>query len=269
MSRNSRERAFAALLKYWRNHRGMSQLDLALSAEVSTRHLSFLETGRSNPSADMVLLLAQVLNLPMRGSNELLRAAGFDSRYSEPSVAELLSGPLGFAVDTMLSHHDPFPMMVLDRLYNVIRTNQAGLRLFALAGIDLKAQQPGEINILRLVFDPEKRHMISDWDQAACLMLRRLQREVMSLPEDSQMRGLLDELLDLPDIPALWQKHDFSEPEEPMLSVEFSLAGIALRFLTTITEFNAPQNVTLEELRIESYFPHDEETNNLCKQLLA
>jgi len=269
MSITSRERVFAALLKYWRNHRGMSQLDLALSAEVSARHVSFLETGRSKPSTDMVLVLAQALDLPMRGTNELLRAAGFNNRYSEPSVSDLLSGPLGTVIETMLTHHEPYPMMILDRLYNVVRTNQAVHRLFTLAGIDLEAHKLGEINILQLVFDPEKRAMISDWDQAASQILRRLQREVVSLPDDTQLRSLFDELLELPDIPAGWRKHDFSELEEPMLRVEFRMGSVGLRFLTTITEFNAPQNVTLEELRIESYFPLDEETSRLCVQLLA
>jgi len=238
-----------------------------LSADVSTRHISFLETGRSKPSIDMVLVLAQALNLPMRGSNELLRAAGFNSRYAEPSVAQLLEGPLGSVIDTMLSHHEPYPMTVLDRLYNVIRTNLAGQKLFALAGVDLETHKFGEINILRLVFDPEKRDLLSDWNQAASLMLRRLQREVINLPDDIELQSLLDELLELPDIPAGWRNHNSSELEEPMLSVEFRVAGMALRFLTTITEFNAPQNVTLEELRIESYFPLDEETNSLCKKL--
>ncbi len=269
MSTSSRERVFAALLKYWRAHRGMSQLDLSLAAEVSARHISFLETGRSNPSPEMVLVLAQALDVPMRDTNELLRAAGFGTRYAEPSVEELLLGPLGDAVDTMLNHHEPFPMMVVDRLYNVIRTNRSGRQLFALADVDLDAVEPGEVNVLRLLFDPASREMIGDWEQAACTILRRLQREAFHRPNDQSMGELLDDLLKTPGIPDDWRNHDLAALEEPMLGVQFRAGDLSLNFLTTITEFNAPQNVTLEELRIESYFPLDDETRALCATLLV
>ena len=247
----------------------MSQLDLSLAAEVSARHISFLETGRSNPSPEMVFVLAQALDVPMRDTNELLRAAGFESRYSEPSVEDLLSGPLGDAVQTMLNHHEPFPMMVVDRLYNVIRTNRAGSQLFALDDVDLAAQEPGSVNVLRLLFDPASRELIGDWDQTASTILRRLQREAFHRPHDRVMGELLDDLLSEPGVPADWRNHDPTALEEPMLGVEFRMGDLALNFLTTITEFNAPQNVTLEELRIESYFPLDDATRSLCEQLLV
>jgi len=265
----SGERVFAALLKYWRGHRGMSQLDLSLNAEVSARHISFLETGRSNPSPEMVLVLAEALDVPMRDTNELLRAAGFESRYEEPSVDELLSGPLGDAVQTMLTHHEPFPMMVVDRLYNVLRTNKAGTMLFAIADIDLSSQEPGEVNVLRLLFDPASRDMIGDWDVTASIILRRLQRESLHRPHDTAMAELLAELVSSPGVPADWRHPDLTSPDQPMLGVEFRAGDIAMSFLTTITEFNAPQNVTLDELRIESYFPLDDQTRELCHALLT
>ncbi len=247
----------------------MSQLDLSLVAEVSARHISFLETGRSNPSPEMVLVLAEALEVPMRDTNELLRAAGFDARFSEPSVDELLSGPLGEAVTTMLEHHEPFPMMVVDRLYNVLRTNRAGARLFLLADIDLAATDPGEFNVLRLLFDPASRDMVGDWEVTAATILRRFQRETFHRPYDNAMAELLDELINTPGVPSDWRQPDLGGPEEPMLGVDFRAGDIAMRFLTTMTEFNAPQNVTLEELRIESYFPLDDQTRNLCQTLLA
>lgn len=247
----------------------MSQLDLSLAAEVSARHISFLETGRSNPSVEMVFVLAQALDVPMRDTNELLRAAGFEGRYSEPSVEDLLSGPLGQAVETMLNHHEPFPMMVVDRLYNVIRTNRAGTKLFIYADVDLEAHDPGTVNVLRLLFDPASRGMIGDWEQTASTILRRLQREAFHRPHDRAMGELLDELLNAGDVPAGWRNHDPTAVEDPMLGVEFRMGDLALNFLTTITEFNAPQNVTLEELRIESYFPLDDQTRSLCEQLLV
>ena len=267
MTNQPSDRVFAALLKYWRGHRGMSQLDLSLVAEVSARHISFLETGRSNPSAEMVLVLAEALDVPMRDTNELLRAAGFSARYSEPGLNELLSGPLGDAVTTMLDHHEPFPMMVVDRLYSVIRCNEAGIRLFALADIDLSEGEP--VNVLSLLFDPASREMIGDWERTASIILRRLQRELFHRPHDVEMSELLAELLDAPGVPSDWRQPDLTEPDEPMLGVDFRAGDISLRFLTTITEFNAPQNVTLEELRIESYFPLDDQTRELCRQRLA
>ena len=261
------DRMFAALLKYWRNHRGMSQLDLSSAADVSARHISFLETGRSNPSMEMVLTLAQTLDVPMRDTNDLLRAAGFGALYSEPGVGQLLSGPLGEAVDTMLDHHEPFPMMVVDRLYNVLRSNESGRRLFAIADIDLDA--PEEVNVLRLVFDPASRAMIGDWGTTAGTLLRRLQREVLQRPHDHELRQLCDDLLGTEGIPEDWRRPNPSASNQPMVGVEFRAGDIAMRFLTTITEFNAPQNVTLDELRIESYFPLDEATRDLCVQLLS
>ena len=260
---------FAALLKYWRGHRGMSQLDLSIAAQVSSRHISFLETGRSNPSVEMVLLLAETLDITMRDTNELLRAAGYSSIYSEPSIDSLLSGPLGGAVDTMLDHHEPFPMMVLDRLYNVLRTNQSGHKLFALADVDLDETQPGEVNVLRLLFDPASREMIGDWSVTAGTMLRRLQREVLQRPHDNDLADLRDDLMNTPGSPEDWRQPDPTAATHPMIAVEFRAGDIGLRFLTTITEFNAPQNVTLDEMRIESYFPLDDQTRALCHELLA
>jgi len=247
----------------------MSQLDLSLIAEVSARHISFLETGRSNPSPEMVLLLAQALDVPMRDTNELLRAAGFESHFDEPTVDELLSGPLGDAVQTMLDHHEPFPMMVVDRLYNVLRTNRAGTTLFALADVDLGAHGPGEVNVLRLLFDPASREMIGDWEVTARTVLRRFQREALHRPHDMDMASLLEELVNAPGVPTDWRQPDPTDPDEPMLGLEFRAGDIALRFLTTMTEFNAPQNVTLDELRIESYFPLDQQTRELCAALFA
>ena len=247
----------------------MSQLDLSLAAEVSARHISFLETGRSNPSVEMVLLLAEVLDVPMRDTNELLRAAGFGPHFAEPTVDELLQGPLGDVVQTMLAHHEPFPMMVVDRLYNVLRTNRAGTTLFALADVDIDAHEPGEVNVLRLLFDPASRAMIGDWEETARTVLRRFQRESIQRPHDAEMSSLLEDLINTSGVPDDWRQPDPAIPDEPMLGLEFRAGDIALSFLTTITEFNAPQNVTLQELRIESYFPVDDSTRELCRALFG
>ena len=244
----------------------MSQLDLSIAAEVSARHISFLETGRSRPSVEMVLVLAESLAVPMRETNELLRVAGFEAMYPEPTVETLLQGSLGDAVDIMLTHHEPFPMMVVDRLYDVVRTNRAGEVFLQIDDVDLVADAP--VNLLKLLFDPASRELIGNWSDTARTTLRRLQREVLHRPYDESMAELLNDLLNAPGIPEDWRVPALEEVDEPTLGIEFQAGDMSLRFLTTITEFNAPQNVTLQELRIESYFPLDDTTRELCDALL-
>ncbi len=263
----SSERVFAALLKYWRGARGMSQLDLAVTAEVSARHISFLETGRSQPSVEMVLLLAETLDVPLRDRNELLRAAGFAAQYAEPSIDEALDGALGLTLQTMLDHHEPFPLIVVDRLYRVIRTNEAAARLMLLGGFPLPPD--GELNLLDVMFDPAGREKITNWDHAAGSALRRLQREVFHYPQDEELQALLDRLVAAPGTPDSWRRPDPSAPSDPTVTLEIEIDGQVFLFLTTITTFNAPSNVTLDELRIESWFPLDEATAAACRMLLA
>lgn len=244
----------------------MSQLDLAHSAEVSSRHVSFLETGRSHPSIEMVLLLAETLDVPLRDRNELLRAAGFDGRYAEPTIDDALDGVLGTALSTMLDHHEPFPLVVVDRLYRIVRTNRAANRLLTLGGFALDAD---ELNLLEVMFDQAARDRLANWDDAASTALRRLQREVFHRPQDTELQALLDRLIATPGVPEAWRQPDFDTPDEPMLALEIELNGALLSFLTTITAFNAPRNVTLDELRIESWFPLDDRTTQACRRLLA
>lgn len=177
----------------------MSQLDLGLAADISARHISFLETGRSRPSVEMVELLGEVLDVPLRSRNELLRAAGFRPNYPEPTTEELLAGPLGDAVDALLHHGDPYPVMVIDRGYRLARTNRGGRMLLALAGVDAEVADD-------------------------------------------------------------WRLPDLSGPSDPMISMDVRAGDVRLRFLTTVTVFSAPNNVTLEELQIENHLPVDDAT---------
>ena len=261
---------FPALLKYWRGQRGFSQLDLGLAANVSARHISFVETGRSQPSEAMVLRLASVLNLPLRDHNVLLRAAGFDARYPEPPAEAILDGPLGFAVDRMLQAHEPFPMVLVNRLYDVVRPNQAATRLLSLACL----QPPSRMNVMHMLFDPNlARTRITNWKETAHFILTRLHRESLHAKNDTDLHELVESLLAYEGVPELIDEPDLTTPDRPVVTI-----GLALpiggqtkhfSFLTTITSFNAPQNVTLQELLIESYFPMGDETSDNCKQFLA
>ncbi len=259
------ERVFAALLKYWRGARGLSQLDLALTAEVSARHISFLETGRSQPSVEMVLLLAESLDVPLRDRNELLRAAGFGAQYAEPGIDEALNGILGTALTTMLEHHEPFPLIVIDHHYQVVRVNRAGAKMLALAG----QPEATEINLLRLMFEPTVRELVADWEESAGSLLRRLQRETLQRPQDEALQTLLADLLAAPGVPEAWRQPNPSQPSDPLLALKLRLGDQVLSFLTTVTTFNAPHNVTLDELHIESWFPMDDATAQACHELLG
>ena len=261
--RNRSERVFPALLRYWRQQRGLSQLDLGSTAQVSPRHISFLETGRSQPSVEMVSLLAETLDVPLRDRNELLRSAGFDALYPEPDVDDLLDGPLGVAIDAMLEHHEPFPMMVFDGLYNVVRTNRGGAIFLAMAG----AADPIGVNLMRLLFEPNVRHLVTNWDEVAGELLRRMQRESLHRPNDEALADLLAELVEQPGVPEDWRTPDLLAASDPMVQLHATVGGVELKFLATVTIFNAPSNVTLEELKIESYLPVDEQTSAFFNSL--
>ncbi len=251
---------FPALLKYWRQQRGMSQLDLGLTADVSARHISFLESGRSKPSVEMVALLAETLAVPLRDRNDLLRGAGFKASFPEPSVSELLDGPLGVALNTMLEHHEPYPMMVFDRHYNVVRVNNGGAAMFLLlAGVE----DAVGVNLMKVFFQQAPREVILNWEEAAGEILRRIQREVMHRPNDEELASLLAELLENDGVPEGWRTPDLLASSNPMVAVKAKIdAETELNFLATITSLNAPSNVTLDELRIESYLPMDEATRD-------
>lgn len=255
------ENAFKALLRYWRNQRGMSQLDLGLIAEVSARHISFLETGRSQPSVEMVLLLAEVLDVPLRDRNELLRTAGFEARYAEPSIEELLAGPIGKTLDTMLEHHGPYPMVVFDRAWDVLRSNDAAASLFGVVGVDAERGP----NLLRLLLDPAFRSFVDDWEDVAGQALRRAQRDMMDRPNDQRLAAVLAEVLSYPDIPNGWRSPSLADVGDPTLTLRLKLGDVTLTMLTTITVFSAANNVTLEELQIESYLPLDEATTDFFR----
>lgn len=251
---------FPALLKHWRKQRGLSQLDLSLNADVSARHISFLETGKAKPSRGMVLRLGAALDVPMRDQNALLRAAGLEEAYAEPSVQALLDSPLGAAVDRMLEHHEPYPMVVLDRGYDVLRANRGAVWMLQRFALDPTALA-GPLNAFHLLFDPRLlRPFVKGWPNLARDMLTRLQREALHNPGDEVLARLADGLRAHPDVPEDLMALDLSRPSEPTFSVRLERDDLQVSFFGTVTVFSAPQNITAEELRIESYFPLDDRT---------
>jgi transcriptional regulator with XRE-family HTH domain len=258
---------YPALLRHWRTRRGLSQLDFALAADVSARHVSFLETGRAQPSREMILRLGATLDVPLRDQNTMLEAAGFEAEYPEASFEGGLSPAIDKAIERMLLQQEPFPMVVMNRRYDVLRANHAAMSLLTRVVVDPTALGDPP-NAMRLLFDPRlARPYLEDWERIARGLLSRLHREALSRPSDPELSSLLRALGEYPDVPEGFHEPDLSLPSEATLSFRLKKGELELGFLTTLTTFNAPQNVTLEELRIESYFPLDDRTTRECERM--
>ncbi len=259
-------RLFPALLKYWRGRRGLSQLDLALDADVSARHVSFLESGRAQPSAAMVLQLFAVLGAPLRDQNEALRAAGLPAHFPEPEP-DALPAELDRAIAQMMRQHEPFPLTVLTLDGTIVRTNRAARVLLSAFAAEPKALRAAS-DLYTMLFDPRMlRPFIVNWEQLAHSLVSRLHREAL-LRGDRRLLARLDHVLAFPGVPQAWRQPDFAIDDEPTLTVHHRRGALQARFLVTVTTFSAPRSVTLEELRIESCYPLDARTERLCHRLV-
>jgi len=253
--------AFGGLLRQWRARRRLSQLALAVEAEISPRHLGFLELGRAQPSADMVQRLSLALDLSLRDQNVLLFAAGYAPRYCETGLEAPGLAQARRALEFMLRQQEPYPALVLDRYWNVLMANEATKRVQEYF-LDLTAvAELGPQNAMRLLLHPRAfRPYIVNWETMAAALIQWLHREVVNGAGDEPMRRLLDELLSYPGVPRHWRTADLDAATAPFLAIEFRKNDLTLRFFTTLTSFGTPHDVTLQELRIESFFPADEET---------
>lgn len=263
---------FPALLKHWRRQRGLSQLDLAIAADVSSRHISFLETGRSTPSTEMVVRLGSTLGVPLRQVNEMLRAAGHEAFYEETDGA--LPAAVAESLALMHAHHEPYPLIVVDRLYRVRSVNRgAATLLSALLGVPPVAPDDVALfglNLALLSFDPDgAQPLLVNFDEVGRHLLWRIQREVLEDPNDPEMHDLLEQLLAMPTVDPGWREPDLTAASDPALVLHLRTDDLELRFLTMITAFQAPQNVALEHLRIETWFPYDEVTADACRRLAS
>jgi transcriptional regulator with XRE-family HTH domain len=245
----------------------MSQLDLALQADASARHLSFVETGRARASREMLLRLGQALNMPLRDQNVLLAAAGFAPAYSESWLDDAAMRQVSRALDLMLAKHEPYPAFVIDRLWNMVRANGAAQRLTAAfidpAPVMAMGAPP---NALRMIFDPALlRPFIEDWEGAAALTIVRARREAVGGMTDAELEALIDECLAYPGVPQHWRAPDFDTPAPPVLEMTLVKGAIRQSWFTAVTSFGTPADVTVQELRIETFFPADEATEAMAK----
>ncbi|MFC3550200.1 helix-turn-helix domain-containing protein [Lysobacter cavernae] len=252
------------LLREWRSARRLSQLDLALDAGLSSRHLSCVETGKSQPSRELLTRLADVLEMPLRERNALFVAAGYAPKYPETALATPELAQIRRAVEFILEQQEPYPAFVLNRRWDVLMANRAAARVnrFVLGGRDSPHQ-----NLLRPFFDPDDlRAAVVNWEEVAGDILRHLHSAVAAAP-DAESRALLDEVLAYPGVPARWRTRELGAAPLPLLTVRFRRDAQELGFFSTFTTFGTSRDVTIDELHIECCFPVDEATADLCRRL--
>ncbi len=209
----------------------MSQLALAIEAEIWTRHLSFLETGRTQPSRGMVQLLARVLEVPLRGRNELLTAAGYAPVYRETGLDAPEMAQVKQALGFMLRQQEPCPAMVLDRHWNILMTNEAMRRVMGLFLDPAATAALGTPNAMRLSYHPQAlRPYIVNWEATAAAFIQWLHRDLLRTG-DAETRRLLDELLSYPDVPRQWQLLDLDASTAPFLAIELKKGDVRLQLL--------------------------------------
>jgi len=256
---------FGHLLRHWRQARGLSQLALGADAGVSIRHLSFLETGRAAPSRDMVRRLATALDMPLGESNALLLAAGFAPVYGERGLGAPELAPVRRALDFILKQQEPYPAIVVDGLWEIVMRNGATDRIF---GPFLDSPPLGRRearNALRSTFHPDGlRRFIVNWEELAWPLIHTLHREAAT---SSAVAGLRDELLAYPGVPARWRIPDPDAAVPPLLTMRLQRGHLNFAFFSTITSLATPQDVTLQQLRIECFHPADAATEAAAARL--
>lgn len=247
---------FGTLLRESRRRRGLSQLALATETGVSTRHLSFLETGRAMPSRDMVLRLAEALDLPLRERNVWLTGAGFASLFGETPLDAPELATLRRVLWGVIDRYDPCPALLIDRAWNVLHTNAAVTRSFGRFAGPAPVWSAQPLNLVDLTLDPGGlRPWLVNWEEVAAYSLGRLRREAALCPEDLALARLVEAAAEQPDLPDPPQPF---QPEGPVLPLHLKRDGLELRLFSTVTTVGSPGDVTLEDLRIEAFVPADD-----------
>lgn len=263
---------FGPALRRWRGERRLSQLELALAAGVSQRHVSFVESGRSRPSRDMVLQLAEAMDLPLRQRNQLMMAAGFAPTYAQRDLGDPDMTAVNQALDLILTHHEPNPALVLDRTWNVLRSNHAMTRMLGLLGDPdacwTRVCGDGPRNLLKLTFHPEgARPFIRNWEEVAHLLLWRSRREA-DATANAELHAVIDEILEYDGIPTEWQALDHPDGlPAPILPLEYGIGDARLTLFSMLSSFGTPLDVTAEEVRVETFFPADAASRHLLETL--
>jgi len=256
--------SFGILLRRWRAVRHLSQLNLALDAAISSRHLSCIETGRAQPSREMVLRLAKTLQIPPRERNALLLAAGYAPLYRHTCLGAQEPEPAGGDIGFFIAQLEPNPVLVLDRYWNILRMNDGAKRFFALFP---PCDSALPLNGPRLVFHPQGlRPFIENWEVVAARIIQRVHREAAENPSDERLKLFLEELLGYPNVPSRWRRLDLDNAPRPFLTIDYKWKNSFLRLFSTLTTLGTPPDLAGQELRIETLFPADEGTRAAVTQ---
>jgi transcriptional regulator with XRE-family HTH domain len=258
---------FPSRLRRWRDTRGVSQLELAVTAGCSQRHISFLELGRTKPSREMVLRLAEALNVPLRQSNELLLAAGFAPVWTETDLGAQTLAPIRSALDYMLSQQDPFPAVVVDRRWNLLQANAGAVRLVEFLVGPVK---PGSaINLADALVAPDVlRPHLTNWGDVVRYFVRSVEADAAA-DATADTAALLQRLLGYEGVRAAIAHTTPYGADGPVLAMHFAKGTTRLRLFTTIATLGTPQDITAQELRIECFFPMDDETRGVFRTWAA
>ena len=250
---------FGQSIKAWRKSRGLSQLHLSLDANVSSRHISFLETGKSRPSEAMVIHLSEILDIPLHERNRLLTQSGFAEIYSHCNLDQQAMKPVKQALTLIIENHNPYPAVVFDWDWNIIMKNAS----FQWIHTQIKSLQldfPDHNNIIELLFDPKGyKPFVDNWDQVTQLLLTRIYRE-RSLRKDRHS-GLLERLSVLDGVNInndKWINNIPTTLTEPMINLVISIGDFSLKLFSTLASFGTASDITMQELVIEHYFPADD-----------
>lgn len=260
--------AFGEQLRSWRSRRGRSQLELAELAGYSQRHISFLESGRSQPSRKTVINLSEALDVPVKARNGLLQAAGFAAVYSAEPIS---SEALRFGVATLekvLEGHRPFPALIVDRAWNMYAANLNAMllfNLFTVTPIQVSVEQP--VNVLELCLSADGiRPSLSNWAEFASVFLTQLKRDLDHDPSQEHLRGLVHRFAADAELRAYLSSQE-TPGGNPFYTMNLARNGLEARLMTFVSEFAAPADSTLAELRVETFCPADEATRELLNQL--
>jgi len=263
---------FGPMLRAWRRRRGASQLSLALQSGVSQRHVSFLESGRARPSREMVVQLSSALDVPLRQRNTMLLAAGFAPAYRETNLAAPELTPVRQAIERILRQQEPYPAIVIDRLWNFQQGNEAAgaFTVFLFEGPPPPPPAGKAPNILRWLLDPKAlRPKIANWEEVARHLVSTTYAEILADGGEPKALAFIEDIMAYPDVPASFRKLRFEERPPPVVTLDYIVGGRHLSVFTTIATLGTPQDITLQEVRIESFFPADDRSDALFKSLAA
>lgn len=271
---NEGTQSFGQLLNSWRSTRGLSQLSLALESDVSQRHISFLESGRATPSRTMVLRLSEALRVPLAHRNALLVSAGFASIFKKSELHTEQFDQIRSATSIFLKGVEPAIAIIVDASWTLKQANSSANKFL----VHLLRQSPlarmfeteQSINVMKLLFDQQGlRPMVKDWEATSSRLLQRLRCDSALLGRNHPSFALYEELIALPDISDNWRPLSWEADIPPAMTIDFFDGDCMFSFHSAVTMIGTPYDIALEELRMEIFFPANEQTRLALQQVMA